>query len=604
MPMLIGGRYLYARLAPNAERPTIYEFDATHEERVVLDLSQVEPAPRYWVPSEDGNRLAVITSPNAGDALTARVYDVRAAKWLSDAVPGLRWSFPSWAPDGSGFYYTWSPMAEEISAGKRAAESEIRFHLLGADPERDTTVRKRSGVDGAFEIPGISPDGNSLLALRLSGTTGRSLYLGKVRKHAVDGWVEMTPPGSHSYYSMTFGRRNIFVMTDEGAPRRRAFRVDPSQADRAHWKEVLPERPNATLNDLTAIGDFVFYEYLQDAETFFEIRRSDGTLVRELRAPVGMTLGSLTGNVLSNEGSIALSSYTRPYQAYTIRAPKFEMEPFPLGFKNFGDDGYVTEKLFYTSPDGTRAPIFLVHKRAQGPRRAGPLMLYAYGAFGESTEPHYKRDLRVWLERGGMYAEAVVRGGGEYGKDWHVAGMGKNRKNVYDDFLAASDYLVREGWTSSDQLVIRGVSAGGLLVAVAETERPSFFKAVIAEVPITDMVRYPLGHDSGTLWLDEYGSPAKRDEFEVLYRYSPYHRVRKHTHYPMTLIVASENDERLDPMHSRKLAAALDDADPCGTVLLRTEREGGHGGSSRASSWAEESADIYTFALEAVGLAH
>jgi prolyl oligopeptidase len=228
-------------------------------------------------------------------------------------------------------------------------------------------------------------------------------------------------------------------------------------------------------------------------------------------------------------------------------------------------------------------------------------MLYAYGAFGESMLPAYQRDIRPWLDRGGIYAQAIVRGGGEYGREWHLSAIGRNRKKVYDDFLAASEHLVREGWTSPDRFVIRGGSAGGLLVTVAEVERPDLYRAVIAEVPVTDMVRYPLGHDNGTLWVEEYGSPAKADEFG-LYQYSPYHRVKKGTKYPSTLILSSENDQRLDPMHSRKFAAALDDADPCATVLLRTEHDGGHAGASRQSNWIQEVADLYTFALNAVGI--
>ena len=406
--------------------------------------------------------------------------------------------------------------------------------------------------------------------------------------------------GSADLLSLTFGKNALLVRTDEGAPRGRVFLVDPLHPERSAWKEIIPERGDATLEGIVAVGDYVFGNYLKDAERSYDVRRYDGTLVKRLTAPEGALLDYVTGDSGSPTATVAVSSYTRQKQVYTLAPPAFEATPFPPDAADRVADDYVTEKVFYISSDGTRSPIFVVRKRSTPRQSNSPLILYAYGAFGLSTIPEYHSDLRVWLDRGGVYAEAVIHGGSEYGQEWHQSAMGKGRKKVYDDFLAATEFLIHQGWTSSERLVIHGDSAGGLLVAVAETERPELFRAVIADVPITDMIRYPLGRDVGTLLLDEFGSPSKPDEFSVLLRYSPYHRVQRGVRYPATLILGSEKDQRVDPMHSRKFVASLEDVDPCTPTFLRMEREGGHLGAPKNSDRVEELADMYTFALEVV----
>jgi len=583
-------------------RGTIYEYNpTTSAEREILDLDRIDLVAREWFATPDASRIAVVVGAAASDDMVVRVFDTRQKKWLPDEVGGLRFSYPSWAPDGSGFYYTWSPpQTAGATAGQREAQSEIRFHVIGHASSKDEAIRPPTGLNATVEVPEASPDGRWVQIGRWDATS-TTVFLGKARGvRAAPAWVQLTPPGARTSYSLSFGKNALLVRTDEGAPNGRVFRVDPNHPDRSAWTEIVPEHANAALQNVLAVGDYVFCNYLQDAESYYEVHRYDGTLVKRLSAPETGSLNDLTGDVGSPIATVGLASYTQPTQIFTVAPPNFDLKPFPPDEKARSTNDYVAEKIFYTTPDGTRAPIFLVRKRSTPRRENSPLLLEAYGAFGISVVPKYHSGVHVWLERGGIYAEAVVHGGSEYGKDWHQAAMNKRRKKVYDDFIAASEFLIHEGWTSPDRLVIHGVSAGGLLVTVAETERPDLFRAVIADVPITDMIRYPLGHDVGTLWFDEYGSPLKTDELPLLLRYSPYHRVERGTRYPATLILASENDQRLDPMHSRKYVAALEDADPCAPIFLRTEREGGHTGSTKAAGFIEEEADMYTFALEAV----
>jgi prolyl oligopeptidase len=604
MPVLRNGTYLYGRRDEASERGRVYKYDPrTSVESVVLDLDKTDLVARYWIPSPNGTRIAFLMSPVGGDALVCRVYDTVAEHWLSDEVPGFRYGFPVWTPDEKAFYYTWSPLDHGLVADKRAALSEIRVHRLGASAEKDEVVREASGADGTFEIPDVSPDGKWLTAVRIAGSLGQITYLAERGRRGPDAWAQLTPSVAKVRYDVTFGRKALYVASDDGAPNGRAFLVDPRHPAKDRWKEIVGERKDRSLEGISTIGQYVFFTYLKDAETYYEIRREDGTFVKEIAPPIVGMLRGLAGQTDSSEGSVALSTYTDPYQIYLFKAPNFELKPFPPSAPSAAPSRYVTEKVFATSPDGTRLPIFVVRATATPRRESAPLILYAYGAFGESTLPGFHRGLSAWLDRGGVYAEAVIRGGGEYGKEWHIAGMGKARKNVYDDFIAASEYLVKEGWTTPDRFVLRGASAGGLLVTVAETERPDLFRAVIAQVPVTDMTRYTHGHDNGTLWLEEFGSPTKQDEFDALYRYSPYHRIRRGVAYPDTLVLSSAEDDRVDPMHSRKFVAAMQDADPCGTILLRTESKAAHSGPTTLSRWFTQEADVYSFALHAVGVA-
>jgi len=602
LPLPKAGKYLYSRQDKDHERGALYEYDpATKRETIIYDLNDAREdrnlVPTWWASSRDAAYAVFRMSPNGGDEVQARVFDVRKRRWLPERIADVRYSYPRWDAEAKGFYYTWSPSTPGLSADKRTAQSEIRYHRLNTSADADVRMREAPQQDGLIEVPLVTSDGRWLTVSRWYGTTRTALFLRDLRQPG-SRWRQFTPDDG-ALYQTESGKDVVYVWTTQGAPHGHLFRVNPSRPEVANWKEIVPEQSQAILYDVTVVGDFLALAYKVDGEQQFEIHRSDGALVTKLAAPALGTIASVGGSPRIRDGAVSFCSYTQPYTPYIIKPPTFAFEPFPVGAPDKDESQYVTEKVFYTSPDGTRAPIYVVRSAQTPARQPAPLILSAYGGFGENTVPQYHRNLRAWLDSGGVYAEAVLRGGGEYGEAWHHQGMKQKRANVYADFIAASEFLTRERWTDPSKLVIRGASAGGLLVTVAMTERPELFAGVIAEVPLTDMIRYRIG-GNGPLWVDEYGSPDNADEFPTLLRYSPYHRVRAGVHYPWLLMMSNAEDDRVNPMHARKFVAAIQAADPGGKALLRTERAASHGGAYTQASWVDTQADAFAFALAAV----
>ncbi len=601
LPFRRGGRYLYGRRDAGHDRGVLYEYDpATGRESAILDLDaniDGNLVITSWVVSPEGRYVACRLSPFGGDVTQGRIFDVRSGAWLPDRIADIRYGYPSWLPSSEGFFYTWSPTDPDMTADKRTAQSEIRYHALHTDGAKDVTVKAAPGEPGVIEVPGVSPDGRWLLAVRWSGTTKNALAL-LDRKDKQARWRSITPLSQYRYET-TFAKHSMLVSTREGGDRATIYQVDYAKPRRDDWRAIMHEREGATLDGIDMVGDYVVLEYLENGGTQQEIHRLDGTLVKNLPTPPLGEISSLSGSATEEEGALCFGTYTQPYTPYRIRPPEFAFERFPTA-RAEGEDPYVTQKVFYTSPDGSRAPVYVVRARTTPAQKPAPLILYGYGGFGERIRPGYAAGIEAWLDRGGIYAEAVLRGGGEFGQAWHEAGMREKRVNVYTDFLSAAEQLIHDGWTEPSKLVARGASAGGLLVAVAMTERPDLFAGIVSEVPLTDMIRFEKGIGNGPLWVDEYGSPEDDKVFPTLLRYSPYHRVRSGVKYPPLLVMSAENDDRTDPMHARKFVAALEAAAPGATVLLRTERDAAHGGPTTESTWVDSEADVYAFALQAV----
>jgi prolyl oligopeptidase len=604
MPHVRNGHYYYQRIDPSQERGAIYEYDPTAaRESVVLNLDAPELATSIvsnWTVSPNAHYLVAAVSKNGNDETRVRVFDLLTKKWLAEDIPmGL--CYPAWDVSGDSFYHTWAPADRALSAARRAALSEVRHHVVGTDAEHDERIRPASNEDGVFEGVEVAPGGDWVIVMRFFGTTETAISLSSLRGPKVE-WQLITG-GIHSRFDNYFAPNGMYMRSDEGAPNGRLFRVDLTHPTRPDWQEVLPTRPDAILSDVSFIGQNMITGYQKDAETVYEVRGLDGSFVQNLAPPrPGGTMTSLGTSAKFTVGSVEFATYTDPYRMFLFRPPTFELEAFdPAHNDTPYKDRYITEKVFYTSPDGSRAPIFLVRARSTPPKSNAPLLLQGYGAFGIGVTPGYAKGIETWLDRGGVFAEVVLRGGNEYGSTWHQAGMLDKRPNVYRDFIAASEYVLKEHWTAPGKLVIHGGSAGGLLVTMAMVERPELYAGVIASVPVTDMIRYPLG-GSGPLWFGEFGSPEDPKYFPTLLRYSPYHRVKPGVHYPPLLVLGSADDDRVDPMHARKFVAAVQSADPTAKVLLRTEKDAAHYGPNSVTSWADEEADLYAFALSVVGI--
>jgi prolyl oligopeptidase len=395
-------------------------------------------------------------------------------------------------------------------------------------------------------------------------------------------------------------RDRLYVHTNDGAPRYRVFAVDPHNLARESWREIVPEG-HATLDAVDIIGNRLALTYLHNASSEIEVRTLDGAPVRKIALP-GIGSGSIGGLPDEDTAYVGYSSYAEPSVILKTSIATGAVEEWARVSLPFDPAMIETEQVRFPSKDGTPISMFLIRKRGTVASGQNPTLLYGYGGFNVSMTPGFSQMWAVWLEQGGMVAIPNLRGGGEYGEDWHRDGMLLEKQNVFDDFLAAARYLIDEKWTSPHRLAIYGGSNGGLLVGAAMTQAPELFRAVICSVPLLDMVRYHLSGE-GRTWIPEYGSAEDTEQFKALYQYSPYHRVKDGVAYPAMLMMSADHDDRVDPSHARKFTAAIQHATSSkAPVLLRIERNAGHTGADMVKKSVEKTADLLAFLVDQLGV--
>jgi prolyl oligopeptidase len=541
--------------------------------------------------SWDGRYVAYGVKEHNSDEAVLHVFDVTTGKDLPDTIEGGKYASPSWTPDSHGFYYTWvPPVSEKVTVADRPGFAEIRYHKLGTPVAADPVVHAATGNPGTFIGAELSRDGHWLVVAVQHGWNSTDLYLKDTRKHDA-GWTALVE-GVDATFELIAWRDQFYVMTNDGAPRNRVFKIDPAHPARAAWKEIVPQS-DATLEQTGIVGEHLVLTYLRNAANEIEIHDLAGKLVRKVDLPALGSAGGMVGNPDEDTGYIGYTSFTEPQVIYktsirTGKTAEWARIQLPV------DTAQLTaEQVFYPSKDGTKISMFILSKQGTARDGARPTILTGYGGFNVSMTPVFASSRAVWLERGGVIAIPNLRGGGEYGEGWHRAGMQLVKQNVFDDFIAAAEYLIGERWTSRDHLAISGGSNGGLLVGAAVTQRPDLFKAVICAVPLLDMLRYHL-FGSGKTWVPEYGSAEDDAQFKALFQYSPY-RVAVDAGargYPAVLLDSADHDDRVDPMHARKLAAVLQAAQTSDApILLRIERNSGHGGADLVKQQVERSAD-------------
>ncbi|MBC7974176.1 MAG: S9 family peptidase [Myxococcales bacterium] len=599
-PLHRKGRYFYTRKHADKEKTIVYwKQGETGAEQVLFDPNQWSSDGSTglgtWSPSADGHYVAYAVKQNNSDESVMHVFDVTAGKELPDKIEGTKYSGASWTPDHRGFYYTWvPPVSDKVTIAERPGFAELRYHKLGTPPASDPIVHPATGNPQTFLGGAVSRDGHWLMAAIQHGWNSSDLYFKDARKPGAP-WTTLVA-GVDANFDLTIWRDQFYVTTNDGAPRYRVFKVDPRHPGRAAWKEIVKES-DATLQRASIVGEHLVLTYLRNAASEIEIHDLAGTRVRKIDLPALGTSAGITGNPDEDNGYIDHSSFTEPQVIYktsvkTGKTSEWARIKLPLETSQL-----TAEQVFFPSKDGTKISMFILSKK--GTRRDGtnPTVLYGYGGFNVSLTPGFAGSRAMWLERGGVFAIPNLRGGGEYGEDWHRAGMLLQKQNVFDDFIAAAEYLIAERWTSRDHLAISGGSNGGLLVGAAVTQRPELFKAVICAVPLLDMLRYHL-FGSGKTWVPEYGSAEDAAQFRVLHQYSPY-RIAVEAGpraYPAVLFDSADHDDRVDPLHARKLAAALQ-ATQTGSapILLRIERNAGHGGADLVKQQVERAADQYAF---------
>ncbi len=604
-PVQRGNRLFYLRTHADREKAVLYWRDGRDgAERVLLDPNGWGDGKTTslgdWSVSWDGRTIVYQEKPNAADEATLKVLTVdTGAVSTVDVIPGGKYAEPQWTPDGTGFYYAWLPTDASIPVDARPGMTEIRYHALGTDPATDARIHPATKDPSTFLNTSLSRDGRWLFVYVQRGWNENDVHVRDLKNPK--GAFTPLVLGKDATYMPWAWQDRFYVQTNEGAPHGRIFRVDPKKPARKDWVEIVPEDPNATLEGFSIVGGHLALSYLTDVHSELRIHTLDGTPARTVQLPGIGTASGLVGLEDSDEAYFSYSSFTTPRQVYRTSLSTGASSTWATVAVKADLSAFTVEQVRYTSKDGTKVPMFLVH-RTDAPRdRDRPTLLYGYGGFDVSLTPAFRSSILPWLEAGGVYAVANLRGGGEYGKAWHDAGRGALKQNVFDDFVAAGEFLVSEGWTRPARLAIYGGSNGGLLTGAAITQRPDLWGAVVCAVPLLDMVRYHQ-FGSGRTWIPEYGSAEDPEQFRTLHAYSPYHRIRPGVAYPPLLMMSADHDDRVDPMHARKFVAALRAADAKGgDTLLRIEANAGHGGADQVGKAIETNADMYAFLFQALG---
>ncbi|HEV7663411.1 MAG TPA: prolyl oligopeptidase family serine peptidase [Chloroflexota bacterium] len=601
-PALRGERAFYQRRGGRADQPVLLVRDGTDgAERAIVDPNAWSQsgvvALDWWFPSADGRLLAYGLSQGGDELSVLRVLEVETGQSLPDEeIPHTRAASVAWLPDSSGFYYTRYPTPGTVAEGEEMYNRHVFFHRLGQAGQDDEEIFGAGRAREDWPYVDLSHDGRWLVVEVSQGWARSEIHL-LDRQHADRGFVAVHT-GVEALASTLFAGQRVFVLTNQNAPNYALFEIDPEHPAKEHWRLVLPERADYVLQRVDAVAGVLVAHEMHNASSQLRLYQLDGALVTSVALP---SIGTVTGIGGEFEGSrlvVGFTSFAQPPTAYVVDLANGGLSVFAQGELPPGFDAsqYEVRQQWYTSRDGTPVSMFVIHRRGGVPSGA-PTLLTGYGGFNVSRTPMFVAALPLWLDAGGVYALANLRGGGEYGEAWHQAGMLGNKQNVFDDFLSAAEFLSATGLADRGRVAISGGSNGGLLVGAALTQRPELFRAVVCQVPLLDMLRYQHLRIA-RLWVAEYGSAEDAAQFEWLYAYSPYHRVRSGERYPSTFLLTAEGDSRVDPMHARKMAARLQAATASeAPVLLRVETAAGHGQGKPRSKQLEEATDVWSFLM-------
>ena len=597
-------RLFYTRREGKQNQPVLYVREGkSGKDRVLLDVNRLAAdgthALDWWYPSEDGSLLAYGVSSGGNENSTLRVREVVSGRDHVDTIPHARACSLAWLPAGDGFYYTRYPAPGTVPVGEEHYHRHVFFHRLGTDPAGDAKVFGDGLGFSAWTNVQLSPHGRWLAVEVSQGWSKSEIFLFDRKK---DGPPVPAVTGRNAIFNLVdMLDDRLYVVSNENASRYQLWQVDPEKPEREHWELLIPEGDD-TLESVAAAKDRLVALYLKDASSRVRVFSRQGKLLREIALPGLGTVSSLHGRHDQRDVYLPFTSFLTPTKILrddilTGKTTVWQELTAPVDTAQF-----EVEQARFPSKDGTLVPMFLVHKRGLVRDGTNATLLYGYGGFNVSLTPGFAAWVGPFIERGGVYAVANLRGGGEYGEAWHRAGMLENKQNVFDDFAAAAEYLIREKVTSSEHLAISGRSNGGLLVAAAITQHPQLFKAAVAGVPLTDMVRYHL-LQIARLWIPEYGSAENPAELPFRFAYSPYHHVKDGAAYPATLVFSAESDTRVDPMHARKFAARLQAATSGkAPILLRIEGKAGHGAGKPIAKIIAQYTDELSFLFAELGI--
>ncbi|HLN81711.1 MAG TPA: prolyl oligopeptidase family serine peptidase [Thermoanaerobaculia bacterium] len=610
IPEKKGGRYFFFKNAGLQNQSVYYVQEGPNgEPRVLIDPNTMSPdgtvALTNTSPSKDGRLLGYAVSKSGSDRQEIFVRDVATGKDLPDKLVWVKFSGISWTPDGKGFFYTRYPEPGTVPSGDEHYFPKFYYHRLGEAQERDSMffekpTEKEVGVGGF-----VSWDGRWLVILPGKGASDKTeVWALDLKKPGARPFAVFT--GFDSAYQVAeVMNGKLYARTDRDAPLGRIISVDlttlSSNNKDAPFKEIVSQGTD-TIQAAYILNAKLVVRRLRSASTALEVRDLTGKLEREIRLPEIGSVAAISGEVDDREMFFSFSSFTMPSTNYRYDLRRRQLVLFSQPHVKVDPSLYETEQVWYPSKDGTKVSMFLVHRKGLKKDGNRPVYLSAYGGFNISSTPGFSATRYVFLEKDGVVAIPNLRGGGEYGEEWHRAGMREKKQNVFDDFISAAEWLIANGWTKASRLAIQGGSNGGLLVSAVEMQRPDLYGAVICQVPVADMLRYQK-FTVGRYWISEYGSSEQAADFPFLYKYSPYHNVREGVSYPATLVTTADTDDRVAPGHGKKLAARLQAAQAGDEhILLRVETKAGHGAGKPTTKILDEQADIYTFLFWQLGM--
>jgi len=607
-PQMGGQYYFHTRREGNQNQPILYVREGLEgQDRVLVDVNKMSSdgtvALDWWFASDDGKYVAYGTSPSGSEESTLHIAETATGKVLPDTIDRTRFASIAWMKDSSAFYYTRHPKKGEVPEGEEVYHVKVFFHRMGTEPAKDPLIFGEGRNPQDIPQVNLSEDDRWLLIDVGEGWTKTEMYLKDLQSEEPP--LEITT-GKDFLYGADFFQGKLYITTNEDAPHYRVFVADATNAKRENWKEIIAQS-DAVLQNASVTGGKLLVQYEHNATSELKLFSLDGKKLADISLPAIGSVFSTSGRYDRNEIFFGFQSFTVPPSIYRVQLDDIKSGLWAkVDAPSIDPSGYDVQQVWYASKDGTKVPMFVVSKKGTEKNGKNPTLLTGYGGFNISLTPAFNRSMYLWMEHGGVYAVANLRGGAEFGEDWHRAGMLEKKQNVFDDFIAAGEYLIAQRYTDKDHLAIQGGSNGGLLMGAMITQRPDLFRAVVCQVPLLDMLRYQ-NFQIAKLWIPEYGSSDDPKQFEWLYAYSPYQHVKPGQEYPAILFMTGDTDTRVDPMHAKKMAALMQADAKNGSsrerpILLRIDIKAGHGQGKPVAKQIEESTDMYSFLFWQLGV--
>ena len=606
LPEKEGGRYFFTKNDGLQDQPVYYVQDSLEAgPRVVIDPNTLSEdgttALTGTSVSRDGRLVAYLVSQSGSDWQELRIRDVDSGEDHEEVLEYCKFTGVAWKTDGSGFFYNRFPDPDTVPEEDRNNYSRVYWHALGTPQGDDVLVYERPDDKTLGFSPWITEDGRYLVLWVYRGTDPKNrIYLREVEGEGP--FVKLLDEADAMYAPVGNVGATFYFHTDLDAPHGRIISIDLESPDRSEWKEVVAEVDDV-IDSVAIVDGKLVIAYMRDARNRLVIHDLDGAFIREIDLPGIGSVAGISGRQSHTEMFFSYMSFLTPLSTFRYDFATGETSVFHAPEIDFDAGAYETVQVFVTSKDGTKVPMFITHRKGLALDGTSPALLYGYGGFNISLTPRFSISRLVWLEAGGVYAVANLRGGNEYGEQWHQAGVLGNKQNVFDDFIAAGEWLVENGYADPDRLASIGGSNGGLLTAACMLQRPDLWGAVISAVPVIDMLRYHK-FSVGRYWVSDYGNAEESEEhFEFLHAYSPLHNIEPGTAHPPTFVTTADTDDRVVPLHGKKFVAALQAADAGeNPILLRVETKAGHGKGKPTSKRIEEAADIYAFLFKVLGM--